>query len=418
MYECNVWDFPEILSTMRFRGNWLERQEFLNHALSRHRLILRGSLRGLEGVKTPRDLYRTFSQGKGADLYGEKSPVYCSHLRQLARRFPNARFILLWRDPVEIYRSVVFAGRRALFFRRSGWLARLIFQQEQMIKHAVGLKRAGFRVHNVMYSDLVDKTEEVCRSLCEFLRIEFDEKMLNLNTADFSAIHLAPHHEHLRRGFIERREFPKEAIEARIVEKLQRFQTRWIRLGSECFGTKHELSTHTEPTLAERCYYNVTGKFLSTVHTVKRVLLEFLPLPWLRTYREWKIWFLAGQVAAPSTRLPLRRQFAENWVTVLASYGILANVAVLDYVTGPSVTLAPFYMIPCAVLTMVINRRWGTCAAVIAAGIWALIQNLELNLGMDAVMLWNFAMRFVFLETLVVLLSRIRVETVSESSNT
>src|ERR1700690_4483359 len=99
MYECNVWDFPEILSPIRFRGNWLERQEFFNHALSRHRLILRGSLRGLESVKTPQDLYRTFIQGKGAALYGEKSPVYCSHLRQLAGRYPNARFILLWRDP-------------------------------------------------------------------------------------------------------------------------------------------------------------------------------------------------------------------------------------------------------------------------------------------------------------------------------
>ena len=86
MYECNIWDFPEMFSSMRFRGNWLERQEFVNQALSRHRLILRGSLRGLESVKTPQDLYRTFSKGKGAALYGEKSPVYCSHLRRNSSR--------------------------------------------------------------------------------------------------------------------------------------------------------------------------------------------------------------------------------------------------------------------------------------------------------------------------------------------
>ena len=161
MYECSVWDFPEILSAERFRGNWLERHEFFSHTLSRHRLILKGSLRGLENVKTPLDLYRTFSQGKGATLYGEKSPLYCSRLRQLAQLFPDARFILLWRDPVEIYRSVAQARRKVPFFRGSRWLSNLVFQQEEMTRQAVNLKRDGFRVHNVTYSDLVGQTEEV-----------------------------------------------------------------------------------------------------------------------------------------------------------------------------------------------------------------------------------------------------------------
>jgi hypothetical protein len=417
MYEWNVWDFPEILSAMRFRGNWLERQEFLNRALSRHRLILKGSLRGLENVKTPGDVYRTFSQGKGAALYGEKSPVYCARLRQLAQRFPNARFILLWRDPVEIYRSVAFAGRSARFFRHSGWLARLIFQQEEMLQQAVDLERTGFRVHNVTYADLIDKTEEVCRGLCEFLGIEFDRNMLGLSTADFSAIQLAPHHEHLRRGIIERREFLDEAVDPGIVEKLQRFQRRWIRLRAECFGTKHELSAHPEPSWAERLYYKVTGKFLWTMHIVKRVLFEFLPLPWLRTYRELKDWFLAEPVAAPSTRLSFWQQFSENWVTVLVGYAILANVAVLDYLTGPHVSVGPFYLIPCALLTSVIGRRWGTCAALIAAGAWTLVHALEQSRISDGVALWNCLMRFVLLEIVVVLLSRIRIETVSKSSS-
>jgi len=51
-------------------------------------------------------------------------------------------------------------------------------------------------------------------------------KMLDLGTADFSAIHRAPNHEHLRRGIIERRELSNEVIDPGIVRKLQRFQTR------------------------------------------------------------------------------------------------------------------------------------------------------------------------------------------------
>ncbi len=416
MYEWNVWDFPEVLSAERFRGNWLERQEFFSHALARHRLVLKGSLRGLESVKIPLDVYRTFSQGKGAALYGEKSPMYCARLRQLAKHFPNARFILVWRDPVEIYRSVAQAGRRAPFFRRKGWLTKMIFHQEEMTQHAVDLKRAGFRVHNVTYPDLVDKTEEVCRGLCEFLGIEFDGKMLDLRTADFSAVHLAPHHEHLRRGIIERREFPNEVVDLGIVEKLQRFQTRWIRLRREGFDVNHELSTHPEPTLAERLYCKMTGKLLWTMHNIKRALFEFLPLAWLRTYRELKDWFRAGQMATLSTRPSLWREFSENWVTVLVSYAILTNVAVLAYLTPPHVSVAPFYLIPCAVLASVMNRRWGTCAAVITAGTWSLIPSLKQNVAPDAVVLWNCMMHFVTLEILVLLLSRIRIETVSRSS--
>src|SRR5277367_4851022 len=62
MYECNVWDFPEKFSGMRLRGDWRARLEFFGRALSRHRLIFSGSLRGLEGVRTPTDLYSVFGE--------------------------------------------------------------------------------------------------------------------------------------------------------------------------------------------------------------------------------------------------------------------------------------------------------------------------------------------------------------------
>src|SRR5215472_5040520 len=74
MFELDVWDFPQLLQGLRFRGNWLERQEFYNNALSRHRLILAQSLRGLEKARSQEELYRIFSEGKGAKFWGEKSP--------------------------------------------------------------------------------------------------------------------------------------------------------------------------------------------------------------------------------------------------------------------------------------------------------------------------------------------------------
>jgi hypothetical protein len=149
----------------------------------------------------------------------------------------------------------------------------------------------------------------------------------------------------------------------------------------------------------------------------QRAPFEFLPLPWLRTYRELRDWFLAGQVAVPSTWLPLWRQFSENWVTVLVSCGIMATVAVLDYLTGPHVSVAPFYLIPCAVLASVISRQWGTCAALITAVTWSLVHSLEHNRTPDGVALWNCLMHFILLQIVVLLLSRIRIETVSTRSS-
>ena len=128
MYECDVWNFPRPLLPLRFRHNWAERIEFYNQALSRHRMVEAHDCRGLDQIRTPLDLYRTFGERKGAAVSGEKSPFYCDRLEQLHKRYPNAYFIIVWRPPEEIYRSVVKAGQTSRFFGKPGMLSRLIYQ--------------------------------------------------------------------------------------------------------------------------------------------------------------------------------------------------------------------------------------------------------------------------------------------------
>lgn len=413
MYECNVWDFPEMLSPLRFQNGWLERQEFFNQALSRHRLIFGDSLRGLENVHTPEELYRIFGNAKGAKLWGEKSPLYPARLRQLARRYPGSSFILLWRDPVEIYRSMVDAGRASRFFRRRGMLNRFIFCQEQMIRQAAELDRTGIRLHHVSYTELVEKTEDVCRGICQFLKIEFDQKMLDLGHADLSAVYRAPQHDHLRRGIIAQRHLSNDGIDPRIIQKLQRFGTRWNRLQNKWFNNQNHSSTVAEPSLAERLCHKMLGAFLNAMDGVKRAAFEFLPLPWLRTYRQAQKWFFDGRSGLPADRLSLRDQFAANRITILTSGAILAGVAVIDFFTGPHLTLLPFYIIPCAILALILNRRWGTLAAMITTTTWAGLQTLHnpnLNFAHPGLLLWDAAMRFIVLQTVVLLLDRMRIE--------
>jgi len=415
MFECNVWDFPEAFSRMRFKRDWLQRQEFYNEALSRHRLIFGGSLRGLENTRTPDDLYRTFGETKNGARFGEKSPAYCVRLRALARRYPRGAFVLLWREPVEIYRSVLRTARKGPYFRRRGILGRLIFHQEQMIHQASELHRSGIPVCHVSYNDLMEDTEKTCRTICRFLGIEFEAGMLDLTKADLSALGSGPEHDHLRRGRIERQRFDAEGeiIPLPVLGRLQRFDARWKRLKCQWLGHPANAATGPEPSGAERLCGKVTGLFFNAMDDGKRVLFEFLPLAWLRSYRLIKKWFL---VRRPVAQVSLREQFSTHSITILTSYAVLAGVAGLDVLSGPDLTLAPFYLISPAFLSLTVGRRWGTFAAIVAATLWSSLQSVERAGHFEyGLIVWNSLMRFLVFQIVILLLDRDRVEADSAS---
>ncbi len=406
MYECNAWELPGAFSWARSRHNWLERQEFFNKALSRHRLTYGGSLRGLEEVRRPEDLYRVYAQARNAQVSGEKSPLYGPRLKWIARNNPQTAFILVWREPTEIYRSVLSAGRAARFFRRN-MLSRLILSYEEMIRQSAALSAGGAKIHHLTYDDLVARPAEVCRGICDFLKIEFDERMLDLPQTDLSALDAAPHHDHLRRGVIERRPVSETAIDPYVVAKLERYRTRWERLRGIAFAEERP-SRPAEPGLLERAYHRTVGRCFFSLDLIKRILFEILPLPWLRSYRQTKQWFLARRdypVAADS----LGEQFRRHWATLLVCIVLLTIAANLDRLTGPGITLAPFYAVPVAAMALLINRSWGTVAAMVCALVWSWGKTPELAWS-PAAFLWNTTMRFLLLQLIVLLTDRVRVE--------
>ena len=155
MYECDVWNFPRSLLNTRFRSSWAERIEFYNQSLSRHQLVTEEDHSVLKKIRTPLDLYHAFGEKRGALVSGEKSPFYCDRLLQLHREYPQAYFIMVWRNPVEVYRSVLKAGQTSRFFGRLGMLSRMIYDQEQAIRQASVIEKAGARLMRVSYADLV-----------------------------------------------------------------------------------------------------------------------------------------------------------------------------------------------------------------------------------------------------------------------
>ena len=410
MYECDAWNFPEIFSGARFRGNWLERQEFFNQALSRHRLIYGKSLRGLENVRTPDDLYEVFGENKDAALWGEKSPFYCCRLTNLAERNPRSPFILIWRDPVEVYRSVVHAGRSTRFFRRPGMLSRLIRYHEKMVEQSAALEKVGSRVYHVTYADLIDNTSEVCEGICKFLGVPFDPRMLDATSADLFASYQAAQHDYLRRGVFPPEKLTNTLLSARSIQKLERFRNRWNRLNPGKFSPAKTSEETREPSFFERVRHGITGKLLCGWDDTKRVLFEFMPLDWLQTYRGVAQWFFSNSGTRVEPKRPFIAQVSAHWVTIAVCYLMIGIVGVIDSV-DPHFSLLPFYLIPCAVLSLTINWRWGTLAAVVASCISpVLVRKLDESFAQVEVFAWNSSMRFLLFEFVVLVLDRVRRE--------
>jgi hypothetical protein len=217
MYEAELLDFwPKGAVTLGSRG-WPERLEFLNQAMTRHGL----SSRGLEAGRPDREgalaLYRRYAQQRGASVMGEKAPSYYARLPMLHRLFPNARFLILWRDPIACCQSAVKAARTNRFFAQPGMLTRILLGSEKLAQGVEWLRTNNAQIHEVVYDELVENPERELRRVCDFLLIPFAQEMLDLKRADLSSLPPGEHHDGVRSRIIHdthdyRRTVPSEFI--------------------------------------------------------------------------------------------------------------------------------------------------------------------------------------------------------------
>ncbi|MDR3459125.1 MAG: sulfotransferase [Verrucomicrobiae bacterium] len=410
MYECDVWNFPRPLLNARFKRNWAERIEFYNRALSRHRLITQDDARGLEKIRTPLDLYQAFGEKKGAAVSGEKSPFYCDRIEQLHAQYRGAFFIFVWRDPVEIYRSVLKAGQTSRFFGKPGMLSRMIYLQEQAIRQATQVEKSGARIHRVEYAGLVDQTEKVCRAACSFLGVPYAPGMLQLNKADLSAIYQAPHHAYLRRGIIERQQYTEKLVPPAVEKKLQRYRHRW-ELQQARWLQSPRRPDQALPGPVELHYHAALGRALSVYDSLVRAGFEFLPLPWLRVYRLLKSWVVNPPSGAVDENTSLLKDLQRHWFTILVASALLGVISFIHYHANPHLLFMLFYAIPCILLALVVNVRWASLFVLVSSFISPMIQyEGDSDYQSAWIFAWNFFSRFILLEMLVLIIGRIRLD--------
>lgn len=275
----------------RSSGQWIARWEFWNHAVSRHG-IREARLCGCESRidRAAECAYEEYAAHKTATVCGEKSPNYYDRMWRLSRMFPEARFLIVWRDPVGVCESVKRAAQEEdSWFSRKGMMLRALLGCRVLRRERDRLVKSGVMVHEVQYEHLVaDPATETAR-ICEFLNVPFSTEMASLKGADRSAIYVAEHHARVRSGEISptnREEILPQALK----QKAARYIRMWRRQsgGSWPFDSASLDSSTREPGLWERLCDTVAYRALRAWDEFVITIYCFAPLGMLTKFRETK----------------------------------------------------------------------------------------------------------------------------------
>ena len=266
--------------------NWPRRLEFYNQTFTRHNLIPESFTATTAGPEGAMALYREYARPRhGAAIIGEKAPSYHTRLLMLGKLFPNARFLIIWRDPLECCRSALRAAQGNRFFAQRGMTQRMLLEAETFARGVEWLLNEKRKVCEVLYDELVENPAREMRRVCEFLNIPFEPAMLDLKSADVSNVPSGEHHAGVRSGVIGKAASAGEILPPALVAKGHRYAKLWrekySRLGfARVFTEKPEINP---PGVVEQMVDRLVRLFWRSVDGAKLVIFRRIPLSlWAR----------------------------------------------------------------------------------------------------------------------------------------
>jgi len=224
MYESDLPLLRPLFHRGRKRVDWWKRWEFWNSAPSRHQLASCDA--GSDDLRSTAE--KAWKEYAGlATIYGDKSPNYYDSLRALAREFPNARFVVIWRDLHDICRSILEARESSSFFSKRGIFCRAIVGYARLKSECNALASLGVPLCQIQYEELTKNPAEVMDSICRFLQIRFDGRMRILDGADRSAIYKASHHRGVKGDAIVASARRDDVLPGKLRWKIDRYISYW-----------------------------------------------------------------------------------------------------------------------------------------------------------------------------------------------
>jgi hypothetical protein len=283
------------------RAHWPERWDFWGGAVQRHQLDRTSFPPNLdEEIGATRAIYRQFAARKGARIWGDKSPTYYTELLRLAAAFPDARFLIIWRGPEGILRSIQRAADKSHWFRKRGMALRALLGCREMKRQCDELRRRGLPVHEIHYEELVRNPEPLMRSICGFLEIPFDPSMTSLANADRSAIADGDHHAMVRSERVVADDQRPDILAPALRAKARRYVNLWRRQthGDWPRYPQPADATASTPGLIERMTDRVLYRLCRGFDRLVLLLYSVAPIALLQRYRDWSRRGLRGGAVA------------------------------------------------------------------------------------------------------------------------
>ena len=125
-------------------------------------------------------LYAGLLDKHPADLLLDKTPAYALVLDFLVRLYPQARYVVLTRNPMAIWSSVIesfFDGDHEMAHRHNPILERYVPAIARFLRERPA------PIHPIRYEELVKAPEDHMRSLSEFLGLNFEQAMVDYGDA-------------------------------------------------------------------------------------------------------------------------------------------------------------------------------------------------------------------------------------------
>jgi len=291
MYEADLMLLRSVFRKPRGQRDWAARWEFWNHAFTRHGMDVEGfSTSRLDFGAAFESAHKEFARCKRAVIWGDKSPNYYDRLREMAETFPNARFIIVWRDPLATANSILRAAQAGnSYFGRRGSVLRGLIGYGVYKEQTNWLHAHARLVLELSYEDLVSNTASVMQDVCRFLNIDYSDDLASLEGADRSAIYAGEHHALVKGNAIVASARPNVA-DQKLRAKIDRYVKFWKLRYSGQWPPFHRFEGIgvTPAGVLERATDKVVYRVLRKWDAFSGFCFSLLPLSWLASFRHRK----------------------------------------------------------------------------------------------------------------------------------
>jgi hypothetical protein len=287
-FEADLWLLRSVFRKPVGYCDWAARWEFWNSALTRHGISASDLPRGVADYPTAfTAVHKAYAARKGAVIWGDRSPVYYDSLPALARLFPQARFIIQWRDPAATANAIARAAQSgAPYFQQRGAHLRGLIGYQVLKRGVDFLLSRGRSVCQVTYEELTTDTAKVMREVCLFLEIPYRDELANFADADRSAIFQGAHHSLVRGDKIV--STPRTVIlDQTTRQRINGYVKLWkLRYDNEWPPSILTDADHVAlPRLPQRVGNQVAYRAVRTFDQFRQICFAYAPLALLQSYR-------------------------------------------------------------------------------------------------------------------------------------